>query len=251
VLILLPPSYGREPARKYPVLYFLHDAWGDEESLASHGVTEELSRRMADGRLPEFLLVAPGARGSWFSDSHDGKRLWERFLTRELPHQIESRYRAIPSSSSRGITGISMGGYGAVKLALRNPGLYGAVSALSGALIPFGWEDLKRYNFAARWTLKKVFGDSPQDNSLAENDVWEILRSSHFERSPFPLYLRGGTEDVYGLGYVAAQFAAFCAEHGIAATAVLEPGGHDWDYWRRAMVPICEWHASRFSYDSK
>lgn len=248
--MVLPPSYQREASRRYPVLYFLHDAWGDERSLESQGVAAQIRRLMEDGKLPEFLVVAPGARGSWFSDSHDGKFLWERFLTADLVRQVETRYRAISSPAARGITGISMGGYGAVKIALRHPDLYGSVSALSGALIPFGWEDLERYTFPARWTLKRVFGSSRRDNALAQNDVWEILRTVDFARSPFPLYLRGGTEDLYGLGRVGAQFAAFSREHGIAVSAVLEPGGHDWDYWRRALVPICQWHASRFSYDS-
>ena len=103
----------------------------------------------------------------------------------------------------------------------------------------------------ARWTLQRVFGRSPTDNSLRENDVWQILASVNFERPPFPLYLRGGSEDVYGLGRVGAQFAAFGVDHGLAAEAVIEPGGHDWDYWRRAMIPICEWHAARFSYDGE
>ena len=53
------------------------------------------------------------------------------------------------------------------------------------------------------------------------------------------------------LGRVAAQFAAFAADHGISATAVLEPGVHDWTYWRRALVPIVRWHARQFSYDSE
>jgi len=246
-----PPSYDRLPFRRYPVLYFLHDAWSDERALEEYGVARELRRRMADGSLPEFLVVAPGARGSWFSDSHDGKELWERFLTKDLPAQVEGRYRALSSRESRGITGISMGGYGAVKIALRHPDLYGSVSSLSGALIPFGQEDLERYSFLARWTLRRVFGRSPKDNSLRENDVWEILWSANYDRSPFPLYLRGGAEDVYGLGRVGAQFAAFCADHGLDADAVIEPGGHDWDYWKRAMIPICEWHAGRFSYDSE
>ncbi len=248
-LVLTPPSYDREPARRYPVLYFLHDGWGDEGSLRGHGVAAELRRLMADGRLPEFLVVAPGARGSWFSDSYDGKRLWGQFLTTDLVRQVEARYRVIPAAAARGITGISMGGYGAVKLALRNPELYGSVSALSGALIPLSLEDLKRYNFMARWTLKRVFGGAPGRNTLAENDVWEILRASRFASSPFPLYLRGGSEDLYGLGRVGVQFASSAYEHGIAATAVLEPGGHDWDYWRRAIIPVCRWHAARFSYD--
>jgi putative tributyrin esterase len=250
-LVLLPPSYSHAPARRYPVLYFLHDAWGDEGSLERNGVTAEILKRMADGRLREFLVVAPGGRGSWFSDSHDGRYRWEAFLTSDLVRQVEARYRVLSSRDSRGITGISMGGYGAVKLAIRHPRLYGSVSSLSGALIPFNWEDLKRYSFPARWSLKRVFGTSPGDNSLEENDVWQILRATQFSESPFPLYLRGGTEDVYGLGRVGAQFAAFSNERGVAASAVLEPGGHDWKYWRRAMIPMCEWHAAQFSYDSK
>jgi S-formylglutathione hydrolase FrmB len=251
ILVMLPPSYEREPQRRYPVLYFLHDAWSDETALEKYGVARELLRRMSEGSLPEFLIVAPGARGSWFSDSHDGKELWERFLTRDLPAQIESLYRVIPGREARGITGISMGGYGAVKIALRHPDFAAAVSSLSGALIPFGQEDLKRYNFMARWTLRRVFGRSPTDNSLKENDVWQLLWASHFPKPPFSLYLRGGSEDIYGLGRVGAQFAAYSEEHGLQAVAVVEPGGHNWDYWRHAMIPICEWHARRFSYDSR
>jgi S-formylglutathione hydrolase FrmB len=249
VLVVLPPSYDRSSSKRYPVLYFLHDAWSDERALDKFGVAAELRRRMAAGTLPEFLVVAPGARGSWFSDSHDGKELWETFLTKDLPAQLESRYRILQAPSSRGISGISMGGYGAVKIALKHPDLYGAVSSLSGALIPFGPQDLKRYSFLARWTLRRVFGQSPTDNSLRGNDVWELLWSVHFEKSPFRLLSRGGNEDIYGLGRVGAQFAAFSAEHGLDAAAIVEPGGHDWHYWSRAMIGICEWHAGQFSYD--
>ena len=251
VLLLRPPSFASRPERRYPVLYFLHDAWSDETALEEYGVAEELFRLMRSGELPEFLVVAPGARGSWFSDSHDGKDLWEKFVREDLPRWMEEKNRAIPAREARAATGISMGGYGVVKIALKYPDFYGSVSALSGALIPFGREDLKRYSFLARWTILHVFGRSRTDNTLAENDVWELLSASHFDTSPFPLYLRGGTEDVYGLGRVAAQFAAFAADHGIAATAVLEPGVHDWTYWRHALIPMARWHARQFSYDSE
>jgi S-formylglutathione hydrolase FrmB len=206
---------------------------------------------MARGSLPEFLIVAPGAPGSWFSDFHDGSRRYEEFLAGDLLREVESRYRVLPGRDGRAITGISMGGYGAVKLALKHPGLFPRVSALSGALIPLEWDDLARYNWFARWTLKRVFGRSREDNSLAENDVWAILRSKRFAEPPFTAHLRAGTEDIYGLHRVAAQYASFLTEHGIPATAVLEPGGHDWAYWRRGMIRICEWHGREFSYDRK
>ncbi len=248
-LVLEPPSYASSPARRYPVLVFLHDGYGDVRTLERRGVAAELARRMADGRLAEFLVVAPGAPGSWFSDSFDRKRRWEEFLTGDLLRSIESRYRTQPGQAARGISGISMGGYGAVKIALKHPDVFGAVSSVSGALVPIGWEDLQRYGWITRFTLKRVFGSRRDANSLAANDVWDLLHETWFQRPPFFAHLRAGTEDFYGLDRVATQFGSYMNEHGVPTEIVLEPGGHDWQYWRRALVAICEWHAKRFPYD--
>lgn len=248
-LVLEPPSYRFLPTRSYPLLVFLHDGYGDMRTLERRGVAADLAARMADGRLPEFLIVAPGAPGSWFSDSADGKRRWEEFLVGDLLRQIESRYRVLPGAVSRGITGISMGGFGAVKTALKHPALFGSVSSLSGALIPIGIEDIRRYGWITRFTLKRVFGNPPDAKTLAANDVWDLLHAKKFEHPPFAAHLRAGTEDFYGLDRVATQFGTYMNEHGIPTEIVLEPGGHDWSYWRRALVAIAEWHAKRFSYD--
>jgi S-formylglutathione hydrolase FrmB len=249
VLVVTPPSYGASPGRRYPVLYFLHDGYGDDRSLERRGVAEEALARMRDGRLPEFLIVAPDGPGTWFSDSHDGVRLFEQYLTRDLPRAIEARYRAIPSKGARGITGISMGGYGSVKTALKHPDLYGSVSALSGAIIPFGWDELKRYSWIARWTLMRTFGRSKEDNSLDANDAWLMLWGLCFDAPPFPVELRAGSEDFYGLDRVAAQYGMLLNERGIPTTVVLESGGHDWSYWKGAMMDILAWHGARFEYD--
>ncbi len=249
VLVIRPPSYERDAGRRYPVLYFLHDGYGDGATLERRGVAAEAMARMRDGRLPEFLIVAPDAPGSWFSDFHDGSRRYEAFIAHDLPGWVEAHYRVLPGKTARGITGISMGGYGAVKTALKHPDLYASVSALSGALIPFPWEDLARYSLVARWTLKRVFGRSETDNSLDANDVWSIIGRSRFAEPPFTVELRAGTEDTYGLDGVAAQVGTLLNEHGVPTTVILEPGGHDWNYWKGAMVDILAWHAARFEYD--
>jgi S-formylglutathione hydrolase FrmB len=144
-----------------------------------------------------------------------------------------------------------MGGFGSVKLALQHPELFASVSALSGAIIPIGWEDLDRYSFMARYTLKRAFGDSREKNSLDANDPWTILRDLFFSEPPFQVELRAGSEDVYGLDGVAAQYGNLLNTHGVPTTVILEPGGHDWDYWRKAMQDILAWHARQFEYDSK
>jgi S-formylglutathione hydrolase FrmB len=249
-LIITPPSYDTSPLRRYPVLYFLHDGYGDGRTLARRGVAAEALARMRDGRLPEFLIVAPEGSGSWFSDSYDGTRRFEEFLTGDLPRTVEQRYRVLPGKKARGITGISMGGYGSVKLALKHPAMFDSVSALSGALIPLGWDDLERYSLMARYTLKRVFGRSAEKNSLDANDAWSILRDLYFSEPPFQVELRASTEDVYGLDGVAAQYGNLLNEHGVPTTVILEPGGHDWDYWKRAMLDILAWHGRQFEYDS-
>ena len=250
-LVLEPPSYRSSPSRRYPLLVFLHDGYGNVRTLERRGVAAELTARMADGRLPEFLVAAPGARGSWFSDSVDASRRWEEFLTGDFLRQIETRHRVLAAAASRGITGISMGGFGAMKIALKHPTLFGSVSTLSGALIPISVEDIRRYGWITRLTLKRVFGNPPDPKTLSANDPWDILHATRFERPPFVAHLRAGTEDFYGLDGVAAQYGTLMNDHGIPVQVVLEPGGHDWKYWRRALVAIAEWHAKRFSYDSK
>jgi S-formylglutathione hydrolase FrmB len=250
VLVVTPPSYDASPGRRYPVLYFLHDGYGDGRTLERRGVAAEALRRMREGSLPEFLIVAPDGPGTWFSDSHDGKRRFEQFLTGDLPRTIEARYRVRPGAGSRGITGISMGGYGAIKTALKHPDFYGSVSALSGAIIPFGWDELPRYSFVARWTLERTFGGTKENNSLDANDAWLMLWGLCFDAPPFRVELRAGTEDAYGLDRVAAQYGMLLNERGIPTTVVLEPGGHDWDYWKRAMQDLLDWHAARFEDDA-
>jgi S-formylglutathione hydrolase FrmB len=243
--IFLPPGYS-SGSRSYPVLYFLHDGFGDHRVLARRGVVERLAEQMRRGALPEFLLVCPEGDSSWFSNFHDGSRRYEDLVAEDLPREVERRFRVLPGRENRGITGISMGGYGAVKIALRHPEEYGSVSSLSGAIIPLGWDDVARVFWLARRQLHRVFGSSAADNSLAENDVWRILETRKSWNVPFEVFLLSGTEDKYHLDHVAAQYANFLNRHGIRATARLEPGIHDWPYWSEAFLEIAAWHAKQF-----
>lgn len=245
VMVYLPPSYGTSN-RSYPALYFLHDVFGSASILERQGAIALLDSQMRRGEISEFVLVAPDGDGSWFSNSHDGRRLYEDLVAVDLPRQIEQRYRVDPRAALRGITGISMGGYGAVKIALKHPELYGSVSSLSGALFPMGWEDVDLVFFLARRQLHSVFGMSAADNSLAENDLWRILEGRRVT-VPFEVYLLAGTQDKYRLDRVAAQYASYLNRHGVRATAKLEPGIHDWPYWKHAFLDIARWHASIFA----
>ena len=153
VLVYLPPSYETSPERRYPTAYLLHGFDTNHLCFTSSGVnnamkmlagidlgadvgaiTEEL---MAAGKMDELIIVLPNAAtslaGSWYERSAlIGD--YRDYIAKDLVDYIDGKYRTIANANARGIGGHSMGGYGALSLAIEYPDVFGAVAALSPAL---------------------------------------------------------------------------------------------------------------------
>src|SRR5262245_23218369 len=131
--VVLPPGYDSDKTRKYPVLYFLHGL-GDNEQMFVHGGAFNLVLDLWERKqIGEFLIVTPAGGASFYINSHSGKIRYEDFLVQEFFPGIEARYRVGPGRLNRGVSGVSMGGYGALHIAFRHPELFAAVSAQSPA----------------------------------------------------------------------------------------------------------------------
>jgi putative tributyrin esterase len=239
--VLEPPATAG--AGPFPVVYFLHDFFGGDDVLWRRGVTDRLVQRMASGELPPFLLVAPqGDRGFW-ADSYDGQRRYEEWLTDQLPRQIGASYPVRPGPAGRAVVGISMGGYGAMKLALRRPQDVGAAAALSGLVPPLDWQIVEDAHPLARLAMKRTFGRHRHHNSLRRDDLYHLLPRLYPippERRP-RLLVRAGTEDRYILDQASELFARVARDHGVDVELVLEPGRHDWTYWSRTADEVVAW----------
>src|SRR5271168_1917291 len=133
--VLLPPSYDAEKTRRFPILYLLHGLGDNDQFLIHSGGMELVEDLWEHGDLGEFLIVTPAAGASFYINSRDGKRRYEDFFLQEFIPSVEKRYRTQAGRGSRGIAGISMGGYGALHIAFRHPQLFAAVGAHSAALI--------------------------------------------------------------------------------------------------------------------
>ena len=133
--VLLPPSYDSEKTRRYPVLYFLHGLGENEQILVNSGGWDLIQDLWDQKRIGEFLIATPAADRSFYINSRDGRVRYEDFFIKEFLPFIESHYRIRADRAHRGITGVSMGGYGALRFAFRYPQLFGSVSAHSAALI--------------------------------------------------------------------------------------------------------------------
>jgi enterochelin esterase-like enzyme len=139
VSIYLPPSYASEPNRRYPVIYLLHgytdsdDLWfGSKPHFIN--VPAVTDKALASGGAREMIIVMPNAytvyQGSMYSSSATTGD-WETFIARELVSYVDSHYRTIPEAASRGLAGHSMGGYGTIRIGMKNPDVFSSLYILS------------------------------------------------------------------------------------------------------------------------
>jgi len=248
VLVWTPPSYAAEPHRRYPVLYFLHDGQGDEAVLFRQGVIDALDAAMRAGRIPEILVVCPRGDGTWWVDGQDPTRRMATFLSADLVPFVDATYRTRASRGSRLAAGVSMGGYGAFRWALARPDLFTAAGGLSPAIAQLCVPTVAALPFFIRPSLEAAFGADPVDNALRRNDLYQILLddSTLASRAPF-LVVRCGTEDKYRLSEIAGLFDRFATAVGLAHEVRLEPGIHDWPYWRRVLPDFVKGLAARLA----
>ena len=118
--IYLPPGYDQEPNKRYPVIYNLHGAGGNE--VHSQNNAKVLQEGIVSGKLPPMIMVMPnGGQYSFYKDSYDKKVMAESTLIGELIPHIDQAYRTIAARHGRCIEGHSMGGRGATRLAMKHP----------------------------------------------------------------------------------------------------------------------------------
>lgn len=146
VYIALPPSYDQKPARHYPVVYALHGFSVTAQKWLGELHAEAAIEAAFAAGTPEMIIVFPDGSneygGSFYGQSQVTGN-FEAFIAKELPAFIDRTYRSIARPSSRGLMGHSMGGYGAARIGMRQPGRFGALYLMSPCcLAPLGIQGL-------------------------------------------------------------------------------------------------------------
>jgi len=242
---ILPPSYDASKTRRYPVLYFLHGLGANEQMLVSSGGWNLIEDLWEQKRLGEFLVVTPDADTSFYINSYDGRERYEDFFIREFLPFIERAYRTRPGRLYRGISGMSMGGYGALHLAFRHPELFTSVSASSAALLG-KLPDVKFANPRQSRLLRvlAVFGTPPNAAFWERDDPITLARTARL--AGLKIYFDCGTEDDYGFEKGAQTLHSTLASRGVPHEFHLYPGGHDWRYFAAHLPAALEFHSRAF-----
>lgn len=134
VLVFLPPSYSKEKSRRYPVVYALHGySIGAEQWSGEIHVPQTIEGAFARG-AHEMIVVLPDSKtahnGSMYSSSVTTGD-FEKFIARDIVQYIDAHYRTIPERTSRGLAGHSMGGYGATRIGMKHPDVFGSLYIMS------------------------------------------------------------------------------------------------------------------------
>lgn len=187
--VYLPPAYGTESERRFPVLYWLHGSGGGLKGIAA--VSAHFERAIRAGKIPPLLVVFPnGHSESMWCDSHDGRAPMETVVIRELIPDVDAHFRTIADRTGRIVEGFSMGGYGAARLGLKHPQLFGAVSLLGAGPLQreFDPDTAPRSDPAhARALFAAIWGG--KQSAFQALSPWKI--AADFAASdPPPLFLR-------------------------------------------------------------
>src|ERR1700693_3563764 len=201
----LPAGYdagsAQNPPKRYSVLYFLHGLGDNEQTLFNSGGWTLLEDLRNQRQMGEFLIVAPEGRRTFYINSADGSVRYNDFFLQEFMPLIESKYRIGRGRGNRAISGISMGGYGALRLAFAHPEMFAAVSAQSAALIT---ESPQELDTAARSgaplgkLLATVYGSPIEPHHWKENNPFVLARQNQIALRKLAIYFNCGQDDNYG-----------------------------------------------------
>lgn len=217
-MVFVPEQYLKGGEERYPVLYLLHGADDNYAAWSNHVDLKQKATQYG------MIIVCPDGQDSWYFDSPiDPKMQFETYVSKELVAYMDSHYRTIAKADKRAVTGLSMGGHGALWLAWRHPDVFKHCGSMSGGV------DITK--FPDRWNIDKRLG-----KYAAAKGVW----ATHSVASLVPT-LKPGQNIIIDCGDRDFFFEVNMALHqaleakGIAHDFTIRAGQHSWQYWVESL----------------
>lgn len=218
-VVIRPDGYTK--AKELAVVYLLHGYSGNYADWIKK--VPEITK--AADRYNIMIVCPDGGFSSWYWDSPiDPAFQYETYVARELVPWIDQQYKTIRSNKGRAIAGLSMGGHGALYLAIKHPGVFGAAGSMSGGV------DIRP--FPNNWDMAKRLG-----SYATQRDRWEqntIINMLHLITPNNPaLIIDCGTSDFFYT--VNEQLHQQLVYRNIPHDYISRPGAHNWEYWQNAV----------------
>ncbi|MBQ7690552.1 MAG: esterase family protein [Muribaculaceae bacterium] len=220
-VVIVPEQYFDPDLQdeQFPVIYLLHGAYGNYSNWPEKADLDDMASDYG------VIIVCPDGQDSWYFDSPiDPSFQFETFISKELVDYVDHHYRTIANRAMRAITGLSMGGHGALWCAWRHPDVFGSCGSMSGGV------DISK--FPGKWSIGDRLGVFEENE-----DVWV----SHSVISLVPTLKKGrqniiiddGAQDFFY--QVNLELHEALLKQGIGHDFTIRPGSHTWDYWLNAI----------------
>jgi S-formylglutathione hydrolase FrmB len=253
--VMLPPGYdaasGGHSQRRYPVLYFLHGLGDNEQTLFKGGGWDLIEDLRQKGQISDFLVVVPEGKRSFYINSADGRVRYSDFFIREFIPYIESHYSIHRERSARAISGMSMGGYGALRFAFAYPELFSSVSAQSAALIVDPPQQQKAMPTPTLLSglLGAVFGNPIDLAHWNQNSPFVLVKRNRalIRTTKLSVYFNCGQYDEFGFDQGAKELHRQLQAEGIPHEYRLYPGNHDAAYFLAHLGEVMMFHSRAFA----
>ena len=251
--VFLPSGYdagaAQHPATRYPVLYFLHGLGDNEQTLFNSGGWTLLDDLRKQHKMGDFLIVVPEGWRSFYVNSADGSVRYNDFFLQEFMPAIERKYRIRPGRAGRAISGISMGGFGALRFAFAHPELFSAVSAQSAALItesPQQLDAASQTGVPILTVLGPVFGKPIEARHWNDNNPLLLAKKNAEGLKKMAIYFNCGQDDNYGFEKGAAELHNELLREHVAHEYHAYPGDHSLTYFLSHFDEVMEFHSKAF-----
>lgn len=234
VAITLPPSYN-SGSERYPVLYLLHGGSGAFSDWHQKVTEPGLVNRMASEY--NLIIVTPGVGpASYYYDSPMMDSVqYESYLIKELLPEIDSKYRTLAQKESRAITGLSMGGHGALMLSAKHPDLFIAAGSMSGVMNidTRMWKVPEDFRSLRQKGQKEMLGGGLNYEAPKFNPYTVVGLVDQMKDNELALIIDCGVDDF--LIDTNRQIHQLLLENQTPHEYIERPGAHTWEYWTEAL----------------
>ena len=228
--VFLPPDYA-DSSRSYPVLYMLHGVAGDASEWQSIGLLETADRMIRNRQIDPMLIVLPNGGANYWVNHADGAR-WGDYTVEDVVPSVDREYRTVTDRSARAIGGLSMGGEGALRLAMQNPDVFGIAAAHSPSL-------RTAYDQLAP-ELQDLYGS--RQAWRAGSPLWLVVDSDAAFRLTIELDV--GEDDPWRPNV--EMLHDWMLERGIRHQFDVLPGEHAAEYWIEYVDRYLSFYSSAF-----
>ncbi len=225
--VYLPDGYENSEVR-YPVFYLLHGNGQTKNAWSEAGEIQPTTDALiASGAIPPTIIVMPDAGTTWYVDRKEDME--SAFIT-DLMNDVAANFRTVETREGRLIGGLSMGGFGALRFALKYPEKFAAAALLSPAI----YAPEPPENSSARRV--GVFGAPEFDAEIWQQYNYPVLLEAYFAKGqPVPMYINSGDDDEFMIEADAAKLYGVLRQRAHPAELRIVNGAHDWSVWRSTI----------------